>query len=278
MSSFSLATCFHEAGLRVFATARDRAVLKDLEAKGMETLSLTVDNEQSVQECHSKIQELTGESGLDYLVNNAGRNYVVPALDISMDEVRAVFETNVFAIMRLVQAFSNDLVKARGTIIMIGSVAAVIPYVFGSVYNASKGAVHAYSNALRAEMAPLGVKVITVVTGGVKSNIARTKRELPSTSLYSAANEGYQRRQLHSQEVGVDTDKYARTVVQQVLPGSGPWPWRWLLRDARRSWIWAGQESSLLWLVFGGWTWSSMFDGLVSRMFQLNLVTPPTSK
>lgn len=264
--------------MRVFATARDKAVLKELEAKGIETLSLTVDNEQSIQECHAKIQELTGEAGLDYLVNNAGRNYTIPALDISMDEVRTTFETNVFAVMRLVQAFSHDLIKAQGTIVMIGSVAAVMPFVFGSIYNASKGALHAYSNSLRAEMAPLGVKVITVVTGGVKSNIARTQRDLPSTSLYKAANEGYQRRQTASQEFGVPTEDYARSVVRQVLPGSGPWPWRWLMRDARKSWIWAGSESSLLWLVFGGWTWSSAFDGIISKMFQLTQVKRPTLK
>jgi 1-acylglycerone phosphate reductase len=51
--------------------------------------------------------------------------------------------------MRMCQAFAPLLIAAKGTIVQIGSVAAVMPYVFGSVYNASKAALHAYSNTLR---------------------------------------------------------------------------------------------------------------------------------
>ena len=46
-----------------------------------------------------------------------------------------------------------------------------MPYVFGSVYNASKAALHAYANTLRVEMAPLGVKVQVVVTGGCEDEV-----------------------------------------------------------------------------------------------------------
>ncbi|KAL9109974.1 MAG: hypothetical protein Q9227_005497 [Pyrenula ochraceoflavens] len=271
----SLAVCFHEAGLRVFATARDRAVLSSLESKGIETLSLVVDDENSVQECHQQIQHLTAGAGLDYLVNNAGRNYTVPCLDVKMDEVRSVFETNLFAVMRLVQIFADDLIKARGTIVMIGSVAGVVPYVFGGAYNASKAALHAYSNTLRVEMEPLGVNVITIVTGGVKSNIARTKRTLPEKSLYSDLDEQYQIRQKHSQTVGMSNEQYAKSVVNQVLPGAGPWPWRWLLHDARKRWIWEGSRSWLVWYLCGGWTWYGLPDRVLSRMFGLQRVKRP---
>jgi 1-acylglycerone phosphate reductase len=77
------------------------------------------------------------------------------------------------------QVFAPLLIQAKGTIVMVGSLAGVIPYVFGSVYNASKAALHAYANTLRVEMKPLGVSVITIVTGGVKSRISRTERMLP---------------------------------------------------------------------------------------------------
>ncbi|KAI4125356.1 MAG: hypothetical protein LQ347_005399, partial [Umbilicaria vellea] len=106
----------------------------------------------------------------------------MPALDISLSEARATFETNLFAIMHICQTFSPLLIRAHGTIVQIGSVAAIIPYVFGSVYNASKAALHAYSNTLRVELEPFGVKVMTVVTGGVQSRIARTERWLPQGS------------------------------------------------------------------------------------------------
>jgi 1-acylglycerone phosphate reductase len=55
----------------VFATARDAETLKDLVALGIETLSLIVDDQESVQSCYLEVQGKLGEKGLDYLVNNA---------------------------------------------------------------------------------------------------------------------------------------------------------------------------------------------------------------
>ncbi len=78
-----------------------------------------------------------------------GRNYTVPALDVDFDEVKQTFEVNVFAVMRMCQAFAPLIIQAKGTIVQIGSLAGVMPYVFGSTYNASKAALHAYSNTLR---------------------------------------------------------------------------------------------------------------------------------
>jgi 1-acylglycerone phosphate reductase len=265
----SLARVFHENGLRVLATARSADSLESLSTLGIETLSLTVDSEESVQSCLDQVTTLTHGRGLDFLVNNAGRNYTIPALDVDMDEVRATFETNLFSVIRLVQAFAPLLMRARGTIVMIGSVAGVVPYVFGSVYNASKAALHAYSNTLRVEMEPFGVKVITVVTGGVKSRIARVGRALPQESVYNVIEAQYKKRQAHSQVGAMSHEEYARSVVRQVLPGAGPWPWKWLVRDARKYWIWEGNKSWIVWLFSGGWTWSGFFDAWMFRQFQL---------
>jgi 1-acylglycerone phosphate reductase len=68
---YSLSHAFLKQGLRVFATARDRSKIADLEAIGIETLDLTVDNLQSVQACFKEIESRVGSKGLDYLVNNA---------------------------------------------------------------------------------------------------------------------------------------------------------------------------------------------------------------
>jgi 1-acylglycerone phosphate reductase len=265
----SLAKSFHAHGLRVLATARSTDTLHSLASLGIETLSLTVDSEPSIQSCLAEVKSLTQGRGLDFLVNNAGRSYTMPALDVDMDQVRATFETNLFSVVRLVQVFSPLLIDAQGTIVMIGSVAAVIPYVFGSVYNASKAALHAYSNTLRVEMEPLGVKVITIVTGGVKSRISRVGRMLPENSFYSELDEQYKKRQGHSQEKAMSNEEYAKSVVRQVLPDGGPWPWRWLLTDARKRWIWEGHKSWQVWLFSGGWTWSGIFDPYMSSVFQL---------
>ncbi|KAI9732544.1 MAG: hypothetical protein M1834_003879 [Cirrosporium novae-zelandiae] len=174
----SIAREFNSRGVRTFATVRNKVSFPDdLTAEGIEGISLTVDDPESVRQCFEEVERLTGGKGLDFLVNNAGRNYTVPALDIDMSEVQGVFDTNVFGVMRMCQVFSPLLIKAKGTIVQTGSLAGVMPYVFGSVYNASKAALHAYSNTLRVELAPFGVKVVTVVTGGVKTSAKTLARE-----------------------------------------------------------------------------------------------------
>ena len=90
---------------------------------------------------------------------NRGRTHTHPALDISLPDVRNTFETNVFAIMAMVQAFIDQLAAAKGLIINISSLSSITPYLFGSVYCATKAAINAYSRTLRLELAPLGVRV-----------------------------------------------------------------------------------------------------------------------
>ncbi|KAL9580904.1 MAG: hypothetical protein Q9212_004208 [Teloschistes hypoglaucus] len=189
-------------------------------------------------------------------------DYTVPALDISLAEIQTTFSTNVFAVMNICATFSPLLIRSRGTIVQIGSIAGMIPYVFGSVYNASKAALHAYSDTLRVELAPFGVGVITVATGAVRSNIARTERVLVVDSLYAELESSYQRRQKYSQEVGMDTASFAKEVVGQILKGDG-WVWK-------RRMIWAGGSAGLVGYirtVLG--VESGFWDWCMTRMFQL---------
>jgi 1-acylglycerone phosphate reductase len=181
-------------------------------------------------------------------------DYTVPALDVDIDEVRRTFETNLFSVMRITKEFMPLLIKAQGTVVQIGSVAGVVPYVFGSSYNATKAALHSYSNTLRLEVAPYGyavfrlvllleansvyrVKVTVVVTGGVQSRIARTERTLPADSLYLPINDDYQRRVVHSQDGALSNAAYARSVVNKVLVRRPP------------DFIWEGNKSWVVWFV-----------------------------
>jgi len=184
----------------------------------------------------------------------------VPALDIDFDEVQSVFNTNVFAVMRLCKEFSPLLIEAKGTIINIGSLAGEIPYVFGSVYNASKAALHSYSDTLRVELKPFHVKVMVVVTGGVKSNIARTHRELPKGSLYVPLSTEYKRRQTHSQENATPNFEYAESVVREALK---PAPVRAL---------WRGHQSWNVWFLLQFMP-RAFWDLYFSRVFRLDKLT-----
>jgi 1-acylglycerone phosphate reductase len=139
--------------------------------------------------------------------------------------------------MRMCQAFAPLVIAAKGTIVQIGSVAGIMPYVFGAAYNSSKAALHQYSNTLRVELAPFGVDVITIITGGVKSNIARTDRTLAPDSIYQPLAQEYTRRLKHSQEVGMPTEIYARSVVSQILVNRPP------------KFVWAGFGAKLVWFA-----------------------------
>ncbi|KAJ5403929.1 hypothetical protein N7509_003800 [Penicillium cosmopolitanum] len=270
----SLAREFHRHGLRVLATAREATTIADLAELGIETLSLVVDDAESVKACFADVETRLGDKGLDYLVNNAGRNYTVPAMEVEIPEARKTFETNLFAVITMCQTFLPLLIKAKGTIVQIGSVAGIIPYVFGSVYNASKAALHSFSDTLRVELAPFGVNVTTIVTGGVQSRIARTQRTLMPGSMYTPIEDEYNRRVTHSQDNAMPNETYACSVVAQVLYGSAPWRWLWPWAQGRKTWIWEGHRSWVIWFLSGGWAWGGLFGRIMTKMFKLWKIKP----
>ncbi|KAK4248348.1 hypothetical protein C7999DRAFT_31255 [Corynascus novoguineensis] len=246
---------FHAKGVHVIATARNPAVLSEMAAMGMTTLTLDVTKEGSIKACHDEVSKLTGGK-LDILVNNAGRTHTHPATDLSIPDVRETFETNVFGVMAMCAAFSDLLIASRGLIINIASLAAVTPYVFGSAYCASKGAVTAYSRTLRLELKPFGVRVMVAMTGTVRSQIAsRTHRTLPEGSIYERVRAIFERRLTFSQSnpATMDTTQYARKLVAKALAPE----WPLLLRAwfGRPDWFWAGGWASKVWLgqCIGEW-------------------------
>ena len=234
----ALARAFHAKGFKVYATARKTSSIADLAALGIETLPLEATSKESIDALFVEISRRTG-SNLDFLVNNAGRSYNVPALEAEMSEIEQTFAVNVFAVMRMCKIFAPLLIAAKGTIVQIGSLAGEMPYVFGSVYCASKAALHRYTETLRLELEPFEVRVVNVVTGGVKSQIARTFRTLSRDSVYLPIEADYQARLTHGQDLGMETDVYAKSVVAQLTG------WR------RRKTIWEGSKSWLVWWLTG---------------------------
>ncbi|GIJ90536.1 hypothetical protein Asppvi_009493 [Aspergillus pseudoviridinutans] len=188
-------------------------------------------------------------------------DYTVPAMEVDLQEARQIFETNFFAVILMCQTFLPLLLKAKGTIVQIGSISGVMPYVFGSVYNASKAALHSLSDTMRIELAPFGVKVTTVITGGVQSRLAREDRQLAPDSLYKGILPEYNRRVQHSQEGAMSRDVYAQSVVAQIVRHSGS--------RSYKKWLWEGNKSKLIQFLVGGWLWFGLFNWIFARMFHL---------
>lgn len=183
-----LAEAFHENGYYVFATARTPSKISQslAEASNVTVLTLDVLSSESIAAAVESVTRVTGGK-LDVLVNNSGRLMVMPALDTSIEEGKRLFDTNYWAVLAMIQAFAPLLIKAKGYLVNNTSVSGVVPFgAFGSIYNSSKAAAILGSETWRLELAPLGVRTLTLVTAGVKSNVFTnmTPTKIPENSYY----------------------------------------------------------------------------------------------
>lgn len=165
------ARLFHEEGWTVYATARDPEDIADLEALGCETAALDVTDDGQIQRLVKRIVE--NEGRLDCLVNNAGYGQVGPVEDVPPEKVQAQFDVNVFGPHRLIRAVLPHMrEREEGRIVNVSSIAGRVATPGMGVYNGSKFALEAMSDALRAEVAPFGVDVVLVEPGPVDTGFA----------------------------------------------------------------------------------------------------------
>ena len=113
----SLVIAFQACGLRVFATARHAAKMKDLSNLSNVTL-LTLDVTDNAQ-IAAAVKVVEGETGgtLHYLVNNAGRNHFMPMMDEDIETAKRIFDINVWGSLAVTQAFIPLIIRAKGTIV-----------------------------------------------------------------------------------------------------------------------------------------------------------------
>lgn len=255
----ALAIAFHEAGLHVYATARNASKMEHLKSIGIETLTLDVLSDSSIASCVSKL------SSLDILVNNAGAGYNMPVSDISIPEAKKLFDLNVWSYLAVTQSFLPLLLKSKGMIVNQTSIASIAAIPFQSAYDASKAAMAMFSNLQRLELQPFNITVVELKTGVVRSNLIRNQKEattatLPERSIFQPAKEVVERalRQDGFTDTGMRAEEWAKLVVRDVLKNHPP------------PVIWRGDQA---WLVritavlpFG------MFDGTVKKLTGLDIV------
>lgn len=163
----ALAQVCLDAGYTLYATARNPDSLAPLTARGAIAVTLDVNDAEQVAACSQRLRDEAGR--LDLLVNNAGYGAMGPVLDADRETLLKQFNTNVFAPLELVRAHADLLREAQGLIVNMGSVSGVTTTPFSGVYCASKAALHSLSDALRLELAPFGIKVLTVQPGAIAS-------------------------------------------------------------------------------------------------------------
>lgn len=160
-----------QRGYKVWATARKRESLKELEALGCRTLSLDVLDERSMENAVRAVEAEDGAVGI--LINNAGYSQSGAIESVPIDRVRAQFETNVFGLVRLTQiALPKMRAQRWGRVINLSSMGGKLVFPGGGFYHATKFAVEALSDALRFEVRGFGVAVVIIEPGLIKSGFS----------------------------------------------------------------------------------------------------------
>lgn len=191
-----------KAGGKVVATARKLDKIADLEEKYPGKAKVfALDVTDPAQILSIVAQTLTTFGPVDVLVNNAGYGLAGGIEEASEEEFMPVFETNVFGLMRVTRAFLPHFRNQRsGNIVNLSSIGGLIGSAGWGYYNASKFAVEGFSEALAAELAPLGVHVTIVEPGPFRTDfLGRSGVEAKERIADYDATAGKTRQYFHDQ-------------------------------------------------------------------------------
>jgi NAD(P)-dependent dehydrogenase (short-subunit alcohol dehydrogenase family) len=240
-----------ERGYRVFGTVRDGQRARELEAAqlGAERpvrylpLELT-----SRLDLAAVTATLRSAGGLDALVHNAGFGVFGPVEDVEADAAARQFAVNVLGPLELTRSLLPQLRDRRGRVIWIGSLAGRLALPFQAHYSATKAAIAALSDALRMELAPMGVQVCCVEPGDFATGFTAARvMALRPESVYADAASRCLRAAEREEQSGPEPARVARVVAgllaQRRMPARRPvgrwartlcWFDRWLPAGLRQ--------------------------------------------
>jgi NAD(P)-dependent dehydrogenase (short-subunit alcohol dehydrogenase family) len=171
-------------GDKVVATARNPQAVLDALPDGRDQLLAVALDVHRPEQISGAVEEAIAKFGrIDVLVNNAGRGLLGAVEEATDEEVRAVFDVNVFGLLAVTRAVLPHLRAQRsGLVINLSSVGGFVSGPGWGVYSSTKFAVEALSEAMTHELAPLGVRVVAIEPGPFRTNF------LDGSSLGVSAN------------------------------------------------------------------------------------------
>ena len=223
-----------ERGYRVAAAGRSAAkrVALDALAKSknlpLRTVEMDVCSDDSVAAAVKGV--LADHGAIDVLINNAGIGYLAVVEEISMEDFKRQFETNLYGVLRVTQAVLPQMrARRNGRILMISSVAGLLtPPTYGA-YSSSKHALEGLSNALRLELYPFGIRVVLIEPGYIMTNFQQTAKDLarpyaegatssPYREIYENASKGAGKRRSSSKTTAEDCARVMLEAIESPNP------------------------------------------------------------
>lgn len=170
---YAMAEELSQRGYQVFGCSpkKEVSLMEPLVKKyGLIAFDCDITKIEDIQRAKKLIGEKTG-GRLDILYNNAGIAIGGPACEIDEAELNTIFQINVIGHINVTKHMADYVIAAKGTIVFTSSVATIVPLSWIAAYNSTKAAINMYAKTLHAEMKPFGVKVYSVITGGVNTAV-----------------------------------------------------------------------------------------------------------
>jgi short-subunit dehydrogenase len=164
----------------LIARRKDRLEILALEIAeaGGRAIPIAADLADEQATARAAREALDGLGRIDLLVNNAGYSPARAVEQITRQELRHLFDVNLFSALQLIGAVTPQMrSQGSGLIINIGSVAGLIPAPLAIPYATTKIGMHAATDALRLELAPFGIKLSLVIPGFVDTAVFENARE-----------------------------------------------------------------------------------------------------
>ncbi len=179
-----------KAGYSVWALARNQEKLEALAAEHRRIKPHVVDLARSEQ-VEVFCDDITKHNNpINVLINNAGYSLRGVVEAVPIDQIKSLFEVNVFALLRITQACLSNMRPLRtGIIINISSIAGKFVFPGNGPYSATKHALEAFTDALRHELAPLGIRVVSIRPAFIDTGFNAVANQLSGERVPHAAEE-----------------------------------------------------------------------------------------
>src|SRR3954452_19931934 len=199
------------AGFTVYGTSRKTAAWDQRD--GVVFLPLDVTDDQSVADAVRAVLARSGR--IDVLVNNAGLGVTGAAEESSIEQARALFETNLFGSIRTTRAVLPHMrEQGSGRIINVSSVLGFVPAPFMALYAATKHAIEGYSESLDHEVREHGVRVLLVEPAYTRTSFdANAVAVDEPLDLYAQRRQAFDGLIAHAVKTGDEPSLVGETIV-----------------------------------------------------------------